>query len=162
MITSDHLSKLFCCCLPLTALILLEGCVESAGQVSTAAFKSSLPAPEDVQLPDAELSPPSETAPQTAPPPPTITDVEVVWAVPTEPVEGYVIHYGLSKTTLTLKDRVNVERLERIEDPVRGALFRYLLKGVPTDRAIYVSVAAFEGEEESEPSEILEVPPENN
>ena len=49
--------------------------------------------------------------------------------------------------------------MEKIDDPVHGMVYHYLIKDVPADKKIYVTVSAFSRNIESTPSAVFEVAP---
>ena len=94
---------------------------------------------------------------EPSPPVPAPSDIEIVWEMPKAAVDGYLIRYGASRERLTTEVRVNASDLMREEDTDHGFVYRYLLKGVPADKVVFVSIAAITGDQVSAPSEVLEV-----
>lgn len=105
-----------------------------------------------------ELNLPESTARQDAPAP-AKSAIELVWEIPGETVEGYVIRYGLSSRNLDKEIRVNNSDLTRITDSRFGEVYHYLITDAPNDRIVYVTIAALSGGTESEPSKVFEVKP---
>jgi hypothetical protein len=85
--------------------------------------------------------------------------LEVTWKIPEDPSPQYVIYYGRSPDALLERVEVATTRLETIEDPKEGRLYRHLVPDVPADGELYVAVTAFDGETESPRSNFLSVEP---
>lgn len=100
------------------------------------------------RVPVQELEPP-------APAPPS--QVEVVWAMPPQAVDSFVIYYGLQKQALTKQVKVNANFLEKSEDPRAGLVYRYVLEGIDPRQPVYIAVSAVNGDTESEPSAVYEL-----
>lgn len=83
--------------------------------------------------------------------------LEVTWKIPDEPSPSYVIYYGKSPEALVERVEVATARLETIEDPKEGRLYRYLVPDVPAEGELYVAITAFDGETESPRSNSLSV-----
>jgi hypothetical protein len=82
--------------------------------------------------------------------------IEVAWKIPSDPVDGYIIRYGATPDSLPNEVRVSIIEIREEQDPELGPVFRYLIKGIPDTRRIYVSIAAFKGDVVSNFSEVLE------
>lgn len=85
-----------------------------------------------------ELSPPASQPPASGP----LTTAELRWQIPAEAVERYHIAYGTAPDTLSQKVSVNVDGLERLDDPIHGPLFRYLLHNIPAGEKVYFTIQA--------------------
>jgi hypothetical protein len=87
--------------------------------------------------------------------------IEILWQVPTTPVDGFILSWGYDQSSAV--NRVSVKRsdLEQISDSSMGEVYRYVLRNMPADRGIRVTVAAYKGNLTSEPSEIVSVAPDN-
>jgi hypothetical protein len=85
--------------------------------------------------------------------------LELVWAMPNEPVDGFVIHYGLHKESLDKQLTLKSNELEKMDDPDRGQVYRYVVKDVPADQPVFVGISAFAGQNSSPISEVREVAP---
>ena len=70
-----------------------------------------------------------------------------------------MVYYGLSRDNLDQQVRVSVQALEKVEDPQRGAVYRYVLDGVSPDKSVYVALSAFSGDNTSPMSDVREVTP---
>lgn len=115
-----------------------------------------------VEQPDAAVQPaaPVEKAPALPlPPVPTHTNVELVWQVPEDPVDGFVVRYGFQRGSLEHEIKVTTAQLERYEDPSYGFVYRYILKEVPSDESVFISIAAFKGAVVSQAGDVFEVKP---
>jgi len=82
--------------------------------------------------------------------------IDVAWKIPSDPVDGYIIRYGSSPDSLTNEIKVSIIQIREEQDPELGPVFRYIIKGVPESRRLYVSIAAFKGDVISNFSEVLE------
>jgi len=94
--------------------------------------------------------------------PATESDVEIVWEIPKNPVDGYLVRYGDRRDSLTQELRVLNSELAKVNDPKYGSVYRYLLRNMPTDKSVFVSIAALhsagtDGEAVSAPSAVFEV-----
>lgn len=89
-------------------------------------------------------------------------DVEIVWQIPAEPVDGFVISYRFDNGAPGKEIRVSPGELGKYEDDKVGFVYRYLLHDIPSNRGILVSIAAFRGGEVSKPSQIVKVEPEGS
>ena len=87
----------------------------------------------------------------------TLSDIEILWQIPVQPVEGFVINYGYDKAILDLNVKIATKDLEKFEDPKHGFVYRYVLGDVPLSKTVYVSIAAYNGTKVSLPSEIFPV-----
>lgn len=89
----------------------------------------------------------------------SVSAIELLWEVPQEPVEGFIVRYGAAHEALTAERRLAVADIERIEDPSRGRLYRYVIEGIPVTQRVFLTIAAFNGDHESPPSRVFEVFP---
>ena len=79
-----------------------------------------------------------------------VDGLAVAWEVPSEPTDGFVIRYGTSPQSLDTELSVSVSELRREDDPVYGAVYRYIIEDVPGGKPIYVWIAARRGDSISE------------
>lgn len=86
--------------------------------------------------------------------------VEVLWKIPENPVDGFILHYGYAKEALTRTLRLSLSDIEKYEDPQFGYVYRYVITQLLPEKPVYISLQTIEGEKISEPSEIFEVTPE--
>jgi hypothetical protein len=85
-----------------------------------------------------------------------LENIEITWQAPTDPVEGYIIRYGSTQEQLDNQEVIYVKELESIPDEKHGRIFRHNLTNIPSDQPMFVEITAFQGELQSEPSEIFE------
>ena len=86
------------------------------------------------------------------------SSIEIVWLVPSVPVDGFVVSYGFGDEPLTNRVTVPISELKKLEDPERGAIYRYFLDEIPRDREIRVAISSYLGTSISEPSPTQVVP----
>lgn len=94
---------------------------------------------------------------QTAPAERSI--IEVLWRVPSDGVDTYLLDYGFEENNLDRQIRIPVGELNKIDHPKHGPVFRFELKGIPADRAIYLSLRAENKHGVSDPSRVVKVEP---
>ena len=131
------------------ALILTSGC---------SLFNEDVPPVLPFQSPDTKTS--SDTHENTLPADQGRQYIEVVWQIPAEKVDGYVIRYGTEADRLQNEVEVRSEDVQRVHHEKYGDVFRYLIPNQPSDKTVYVSVAAVSKGHESAPSKVFEVAPE--
>ena len=85
--------------------------------------------------------------------------IEILWKIPHEAVDGYIINYGYNEDELELQKTIDTKDLEKFNDPERGLLFKLVLEDIPADKKIYLTVSAFTEDVVSEASEIITVDP---
>ena len=85
------------------------------------------------------------------------SDVEIVWQVPEESVDGFVLYYGYEEAALDSEVSVSVDQIEQLDDPDYGKLYRYVLEGVVPDKTVYVAIASVQGDTTSERSEVIAI-----
>ncbi len=68
--------------------------------------------------------------------------VEVIWQVPTEPVETYHLYYGLAENDLSNHVAIPIAELERATHPRFGPVYRYRLRDIPSHQTVFISLAA--------------------
>lgn len=88
--------------------------------------------------------------------PENLNDIEITWKVPDEMVEGYVIRYGSSRDNLENEVTIYTSELESLPDEKHGMVFRYYITDIPADQPIFTEVTAFQGELQSEASDVYE------
>lgn len=129
-----------------------------------AGFKSPevrpIPAPEKSELSHVTVEAHAPAVATSAPAPGT--RVEVIWAIPKDPVDGFIVRYGYTKGELKFEEKVASSALDRFDDPKYGFVYRHVLKNVPTDKPVYVTLSAYHGAEVSAPSPVFEVAPTKN
>jgi len=85
--------------------------------------------------------------------------LEVLWQVPSEAVEKYHFYYGLEPDKLDNHIVVPISELQKTDHPKHGPVFRYELREVPANRAIYLSLRAENKYGISDPSAPTKVEP---
>ncbi len=85
--------------------------------------------------------------------------VEIIWMVPKEPVDAFILKYGYSKYSLNFEKRIEVLELEALNDPQHGYVYKYILQPVETERTLFVSLATVSGEKTSAFSDVFSVAP---
>ena len=86
------------------------------------------------------------------------SDVEILWEVPEDSVDGFVVRYGTDREQLANELKLASNELELRSDPQRGQVYRHVIRNVPSDKAVFVNIAAYRGAEVSPPSRLFEVP----
>lgn len=87
----------------------------------------------------------------------TLSDIEILWQIPQEAVDGFVINYGFERSALNHNARVATAELQKYQDPKHGQVYRFVLANVPIDQALYVSIAAYSDDKVSRASDVFEV-----
>ena len=87
----------------------------------------------------------------------TLSDIEVVWAIPDEKVEGYIITYGFEANQMDRVIKLKSANLEKFEDKNYGFVFRYVLSGIPLSRTVFIAISAYNGTLVSVPSKVFKV-----
>lgn len=82
--------------------------------------------------------------------------IEILWETPSEPVDGFIIRYGSSPTSLTKEVTISASDIREVNDPEYGPVFRYLIRDVENSSKLFVSIAAVKGQSVSDFSEVLE------
>lgn len=137
------------------ACLWLGGC-----SFGTAPFES--PTKKAARRPDPVVSAPSTTSLEARlleAPSAEITDIELVWEVPTEPVDGFIVRYGENREALVTEKKLAVQELETRTDAERGGVYRYVIRGIPSTQRLFLTVAAFKGDVVSVPTQVFEVVP---
>lgn len=118
--------------------------------------------------PSSEISPatpaPAKALPETSsvevkelvPPKKQPTHVEIIWAVPKEQVDSYVIRYGYDISHLDQQVIVYRSALHEEKHAKHGSVFRYVIEKVKPGRQIYVSMWSVRGDESSAPTAVME------
>ncbi|MFM1849067.1 MAG: hypothetical protein RL417_2541 [Pseudomonadota bacterium] len=99
-----------------------------------------------------ELTPRRDTVGETS-------SIEVLWEVPTEPIDGFIVRFGEAHEALTNERRLSLEDIERVEDRERGRLYRYVISDIPNAQRVFLSISAVKGAAESPPSKVFEIAP---
>ena len=86
-----------------------------------------------------------------------VTDVEILWGIPAQPVDGFVIYYGYEAENLPYQQKVAVNDLGKFEDDKFGFVYRFVLKGIPANKDLKVSIAAVSDGKITAPSDVFTV-----
>ena len=86
-----------------------------------------------------------------------LSNIELVWKIPEQEVEGFIIEYGKDKDSLSVKEKILLQDIEKYQDKKHGLVYRHFLKEIPSGETIFVKIRAYLGEVISESSEIIEV-----
>ena len=86
-----------------------------------------------------------------------LSNVEILWQATGEVPDAFILRYGVSPTLLTEEKRVEAVTIERADDPQYGPVYRYVLRGIPASRSVFVTIAAVKGDTTSEASPVFEV-----
>ena len=128
--------------------------------ISTGCFFNSSEPDTNERLKDLASSEPTSQERASArigvkelPNPRELSDLKITWDMSSRPVDGYVIYYGFDADNLLWKEKVAVSDLGKFEDPSLGFVYKYVLKNVPANKTIVVSVAPYVGDETLEASE---------
>lgn len=84
-----------------------------------------------------------------------LSGIEVMWEVPSDPVDGFVIRYGEERDKLNREATIFRSELREERDSDYGPVYRYILRDIPADSRIFVAVAAFKGEAVSDFSDVV-------
>lgn len=82
--------------------------------------------------------------------------IEVTWEMPSEPVDGFIIRYGSSPSSLSKEVTISSRDIKEERDPEFGPVYRYLIRDVENAQKLFVSIAAVKGQSISNFSEVLE------
>ncbi len=132
--------------------LALSGCgflSELTGPASSSAAQGSTSAA-------AEQPKPSQLTVEQVP---TTSDLELIWAVPNDPVDRFILKYGFAMENLDKEVSIAAVELSSIDTPEHGKAFRYIISNLPKDKTIYLTLTSARGEELSQPSEVFEVRP---
>lgn len=107
----------------------------------------------------SEKAAPTTEETQSAPSSPILekksAGIEVTWEVPSEPVDGFVVRYGESRSNLSKEMTILRSELREERDPQYGPVYRYIIRGIDGNSPVFVSVAAFKGTTLSDFSEAV-------
>jgi len=128
-------------------LLLTSGCSLFSSSTSS---DDSLKAVQERALIEAQAAP---EAPKQG--------IEVTWEVPSEAVDGFIIRYGTSPSSLSKEVTVSATHIREEKDPEYGPVYRYLIRDVENADRLYVSIAAIKGQSISNFSDVLEAQPDH-
>ena len=143
------------------AIVLLSGCSylpswaggqkeEKAKVAAASGFQSENPSTQEI-VPGSKSSSIPDVDSKS-------TKVELIWQMPQDPVDGYLISYGYGKETLDFKLKISADKLEKYQDPKNGFVYRYVLKDVSNTKNLFVAINAYKDNQVSSLSQIMEIP----
>ncbi len=83
------------------------------------------------------------------------SDIEILWLIPEEHTDGFILSYGISEKKLDKKIKLFSEQVSVVPDPVYKKVYRHVLKQLPRNKIIYLQLQAFNGDDISLPSKIF-------
>ncbi len=83
------------------------------------------------------------------------SDVEILWLIPDEPTDGFILSYGFSEDKITNDLKLFSDQITVISDPVYKKVYKHILRGFPKNKIIYLQLVAFKNGEFSKPSKIF-------
>ena len=89
----------------------------------------------------------------------TTDEVEILWDVPTNNPEEFILQYGYKDDELENELILARKELEQVNDPGFGLVYRYIIQGIPKNVKIFVRLAEYHKGKEPVFSEIFEVAP---
>lgn len=141
----------------ISLVVLLSGCswlgIGDVAQPPTRALEQ----PPQQQSPEPTTTNVSVSGTKSKKPGPT--DIQIVWKVPLEPVDSFVIHYGYDATVLDKELRLDANLIERFNHPKHGPVYRFYLTGTDDQRPVYLSISAVKDTFVSKPTEVVVVNP---
>ncbi len=133
-------------CLGLSACSLFESATEDTGIKVQESFESYAGEPEDEVTAVTDSSGTSASQ--------TYSGIEVIWEMPDDDVDGYIINYGFERDKLDRSVKVAIAQLERTSHPDHGFAYRYIIPDLDEKRTLYLTISAYTGEKVSLPSPI--------
>lgn len=85
-----------------------------------------------------EPLPVKESAPTVSPVTPQSKNIELLWHIPTEPVDAYHVIMLDQNGQEIRKYRVSVQKLEKSDHPTHGPVYRYLLPGSSDSASVVI------------------------
>lgn len=85
--------------------------------------------------------------------------IEITWEVPSEGVDGFIIRYGSSPSSLSKEVTISATDIREERDSEFGPVYRYLIRDVENADRLFVSIAAVKGQNISNFSEVIEAQP---
>jgi hypothetical protein len=114
-------------------------------------FQSSSPTSESAKVLEEKALVEAQHAPEAPK-----QGIEVTWETPSEPVDGFIIRYGISPDALTKEVTISSSDIREVNDPEYGPVYRYLIRDVENAKKLFVSIAAVKGQSISNFSDVLE------
>jgi hypothetical protein len=84
--------------------------------------------------------------------------VEILWKIPSEEVDGFVLVYGYKPDKLNNRLVVKTQDIRIIDHPEWGKVYQYLLRPVEPEKKLYFTLESFRGDQISPPSSVEAVP----
>lgn len=139
-------------------LVGLTGCSTIGALFNSTANPAETSAESPTESP-AQLPPPTEQQVKS-----DESSVEIIWAIPQDPVDGFIIRYGITKAKLDHELKLKTNEIEKFQDPSHGQVYRHRIEKLSSREPVFVSLIAFtstptKGEVLSSPTEIIEVAP---
>lgn len=88
--------------------------------------------------------------------------IEFTWEVPSENVDGFIIRYGSSPSSLSKEVTISATDIREERDPEHGPVYRYLVRDIEETGPLFWSIAAVTGQNISNFSDVQEVKPEHS
>jgi len=88
--------------------------------------------------------------------------IEFTWEVPSESVDGFIIRYGNSPSSLSKEITISATEIREERDPEHGPVYRYLVRDIEETGPLFWSIAAVTGQSISNFSDVLEVKPDHS
>lgn len=85
--------------------------------------------------------------------------IQVLWQIPEEQVEGFILYHGKEPERLDQEIKIPVSQVKILHDPQHGRVFSYDISGLSPSETIYVAISAYNGEFISERSPVRPVEP---
>ena len=133
--------------LAFSALLALGGCSFFEGGEPS---KPATPSEDSSQSSDAALTQPKVSRPEST------TGVEVLWEIPQEAVDGFVVRYGYDRSHMDHELKLTKADVSEVNDPEFGRAFRYVIQPTASEKPLFVSIASYKGELISDFSEVIE------
>ncbi len=154
-------------------LVAISGCsyiwpkdqsqAAASAQATTSPAAAVAESPDEMEPMKFSTIPPKAPAPTpqavatAAPTPPQLSEAEIEWEIPKEPVSKYIIYYGSSPNSLNQQVTVSSTDLEQIDDASAGFVYRYTLKDLPANQPLFISISSVTTTGESIRSAPMEV-----
>jgi hypothetical protein len=145
-------------CLSLSACSLIDYLTPSFLQSNTSATSTEATPVASAQpsaIPTPTSTPTTVAVQAFKPAPLKKDDIEILWQVPAESVDGYVIRWGTQREALTSEKKISLSEIQKLKHPDFGEVYRYIIQGVNTPDQLYVTLAAIHGKEISAASEVM-------
>lgn len=149
--------------------VLLSGCsfVErnTIGLFSSESETAELPPASTVVMRDQTTQKPEAKNPSKVPVEGKIEKpidrdiIEVLWKIPEERPDGFVLRYGFERNALSFTVELQESEVEKFDHPKFGYVYRYEIDNYPPNKSVFVALQTKIGTKLSDPSDIFEVAP---